>query len=199
MLWQGAEDYYHHNLTSRPCQFPVVDLWQADAGAGSGAFATDPAYFPQYSAYMYTSRIVSKIGAHVAAASAAPPPPLFVYAALQSVHAPKQVTEEYWRQATDFSDDLAELCPWSATANGHDDFACTSQPRFQGYAGGKGDNCYCQRLITLAMVRALDDSVKNITQAFVEGGLWENTFMIFMGDNGKCKAAQMSLPLAQMF
>jgi len=34
------------------------------------------------------------------------------------------------------------------------------------------------------MVRALDDSVKNITQAFIDGGLWGNTLTIFMGDNG---------------
>jgi arylsulfatase A-like enzyme len=189
----GAEDYYHHNYTSRACGFSVVDLWQADGGAGSGAFASDASYFPQFSPYMFTEHLVRKITAHGATAAApaeapvsAPPapPPLFVYAALQSVHSPKQVTENYWRGAASFSRELEELCPWSETDDGHSDFDCTSQPRFQGYADGKGDNCYCQRQITLAMVRALDDSVANITAAFRTAGLWEQTVTIFMGDNG---------------
>ncbi len=175
----GAEDYYHHNYTSRACGFPVVDLWQADAGPGSGAFAKEPSYFPQFSPYMFTDYLVRKIETHDAVVS-----PLFVYAALQSVHAPKQVTENYWSGAASFSNELAELCPWSATNNGHDDFSCTPQPRFQPFADGKGDNCYCQRQITLAMVRALDDSIANITGAFRSAGLWENSFTIFMGDNG---------------
>jgi arylsulfatase A-like enzyme len=145
----GAEDYYHHNLTSRPCGFPVVDLWQADAGPNSGAFAENRSYFPRFSPYMFTEHLVRKIETHDATVE-----PLFVYAALQSVHAPKQVTENYWKGAASFSDDLASLCPWNETNNGHDDFTCTPQPRFEPYAGGKGDNCYCQRQITLAMVRA---------------------------------------------
>jgi hypothetical protein len=57
-------------------------------------------------------------------------------------------------------------------------------PRFGRFAKGAGDNCACNRLLTVAMIAALDDSVKNLTAAFQQAGLWENSVTIFMGDNG---------------
>eukprot|EP01052_Picozoa_sp_SAG31_P043685 SAG31_NODE_7358_length_1711_cov_1.196650_2_plen_86_part_00 len=52
------------------------------------------------------------------------------------------------------------------------------------YDKGAGGDCACNRLLTVAMIRALDDSVRNITDAFQQAGLWQNSVTIFMGDNG---------------
>ena len=36
----------------------------------------------------------------------------------------------------------------------------------------------------LAMASAMDESLKNVTIAMQDAGLWENTLLVFLGDNG---------------
>ena len=81
---------------------------------------------------------------------------------------------------------LAAWCPWSATNGGHGAFGCTAAPRFAKFAKGAGDSCVCNRSISWRSrwLRALDESVKNLTTAFQQAGLWENSVTICMGDNG---------------
>jgi hypothetical protein len=108
------------------------------------------------------------------------------------VHAPKQITQGYYKAALHAAsmhaeEDvaasalLADACPWSATRDGHGSFPCTPQPKFSAFDKGAGGNCACNRLLTVAMIRALDDSVSNLTHAFQDAGLWQNSVMIFMG------------------
>ena len=99
-------------------------------------------------------------------------------------HAPKQVTERYYRLATGFSPKLETLCPWNRTNDGHGSFGCTLLQRFANWNEGGGNNCYCNRLLMAAMISALDESVANLTAAFQQNHLWENHVLVFMGDNG---------------
>ena len=47
-----------------------------------------------------------------------------------------------------------------------------------------GSNCYCNRLMVKAQVSALDEALGNVTAALRTAGMWDNTVLVFMGDNG---------------
>ena len=76
----GGAESYHHGATTTPKQ-KTVDLWEGDAPARALAEAMN------YSTAYYASRAVEIITERRAA-------PLFVYLALQNVHAPYQLPPE---------------------------------------------------------------------------------------------------------
>jgi hypothetical protein len=66
---------------------------------------------------------------------------------------------------------------------------CTSTPdrcAQRGWDGGCGcvGMCYCNRRIFRAMVSSVDAMLTNLTIAMKARGLWEDTLLFFLGDNG---------------
>uniref|UniRef100_A0AAQ5XIA0 Sulfatase N-terminal domain-containing protein n=1 Tax=Amphiprion ocellaris TaxID=80972 RepID=A0AAQ5XIA0_AMPOC len=132
----GSEDYYTHircnaisglNLTR--CALDLRDGEEVATG-----------YKGVYSTELLSQRAISLIQKHSSNK------PLFLYVALQAVHAPLQVPERY-------------VAPYSFIKD----------PHRRLYAG---------------MVSAMDEAVGNITQALQQGGLWDNTVLVFSTDNG---------------
>ena len=44
--------------------------------------------------------------------------------------------------------------------------------------------CYCNRRIIRAMVSAVDAMLANLTLALRANGMWKDTLVVFLGDNG---------------
>jgi len=44
--------------------------------------------------------------------------------------------------------------------------------------------CYCNRRIIRGMISVVDQMLFNLTSAFKAKGMWDNTVIIFLGDNG---------------
>lgn len=187
----GAEDYYYHNYSSRACKTTVTDLWSGTATESQPANSS--AFFPQYSPYLFTQFAVDSITQHCRTAAAAaaaaaaggatatPTAPLFLYFAMQSVHAPLEVPEVYYKL---YSAEAAQGgCP--AGAPDGSDGVVRDVPCMSKYAGIEGgDDCFCNRLVVKAMSSAMDDAVGNLTSALRDNGMWHNTVLVFIGDNG---------------
>ena len=116
----GAEDYFFHNLTSRPCKVGVSDFWEGNKGP-----AQKSDYFPQYSPFIFSNYLEDHIRGHDTEE------PLFVYFAMQSVHGPTQAPKRFWDLYKKEAD--AAGCAWDDTQNGHKGFSCTPKPGFEDY------------------------------------------------------------------
>ena len=131
--------------------------------------------FPRYAEF-----VANQIRGHDSAV------PLFVYAAFQGVHYPLQVPRKYFQRYAEQGAD-AGACMWDeqgTTPAGHQNgFTCKPNPNYPGLSH-VGAACECNRLLVKAQVSALSEAVGNITCALQERGLWNNTVLIFMGDNG---------------
>ena len=44
--------------------------------------------------------------------------------------------------------------------------------------------CYCNRRIIKGMVSVVDSMVQNLTEALTAKKMWQNTIIVFLGDNG---------------
>lgn len=159
----GGEDHFLHSGSVLSCHATYTDLWDSEKGGP----AANESYFPLYSTYLYGDKAVKVIQNHD------PVKPLFLYVAFQSAHSPFQVPHEYVARYPDSE----ERCPWSSYKD-RAGFPCT------GPAGSPGKACFCGRLVISAMVTALDDAVGRIKQALQDKQMWNNTLVVFSGDNG---------------
>ena len=172
----GSEDYYYHNRTDKACGGGVTDLWRGTAGGTSGP-ANTSAYFPNYSPYMFTGFVADAIRAH------GTPAPLFVYFAMQSVHAPLEVPQEFFERYSG-EEGYGQCARGRGTSPPPrvDSFPCTPRP---GYAAFEpGIDCYCNRLVVKAMCSAMDDAVAAVRDAMAAKGMLDNAVVVFAGDNG---------------
>ncbi|XP_034752296.1 arylsulfatase B [Etheostoma cragini] len=132
----GSEDYFTH---VRCVPVPALGLTRCALDLRDGEEVAT-GYKGVYSTELLTQRATSIIGKHNS------DKPLFLYVALQAVHAPLQVPKRY-------------VVPYSFIKD----------PNRRLYAG---------------MVSAMDEAVGNITLALQQGGLWDNTILVFSTDNG---------------
>lgn len=120
-----------------------------------------------YDAYQFGARAVELVEQHNLSQR------FFLYWAPHKVHGPLQAAYEYLKHYP--------LDP------GH---KCMSTPETcdrRGW-GGKGcgcsQMCYCNRRIFRAMLSSVDAMLTNLTAAMVEKGMWQDTIVLFLGDNG---------------
>ena len=164
----GAEDHWDHSTNHGGC--PGTDFWEGTARAQGPA--NNSAYYPQYSTYIFGDRHVATIEAHD------PTEPLFIYAPFQNAHVPHQVPKRFFK----LFESKNHGCNWTATKEGRQAFDCKANPRFPHSPASK--DCGCNRLLVGAMMAALDEAISNMTAALRRKGMWENTVLVVMGDNG---------------
>ena len=120
-----------------------------------------------YDAFQYTARAVELVERHDPAAQ-----PFFLYWAPHKVHSPLQCPEEFTRQ---YPLDAGGVCQSTPETCGR---------RGYGPSCGCAHMCYCNRRIIRGMVSVVDAMVANLTAALKTKGMWGNTVLIFLGDNG---------------
>eukprot|EP00054_Salpingoeca_dolichothecata_P000568 m.17057 g.17057 ORF g.17057 m.17057 type:complete len:525 (-) comp10924_c0_seq1:16-1590(-) len=155
----GAEDYYWHNQTHGGCA--ARDLWS------DGGPVTDPKHFPEYSIFTFANQLIKNIEEHD------PEHPFFIYAPFQSIHSPPEVPQRF---VDLYKDDLAKCAPFERDPK--KGYQCKDDDN------GDAKNCFCTRLIVKARMSALDEAIANITAALKQKGMWEDTIVVFSGDNG---------------
>lgn len=119
-----------------------------------------------YDAYQYAERAVDLVTKHD------PSTPFFLYWAPHKVHSPLQVPEEFLK-----SYPIAPGTPCKSTPE-----TCTGR----GYGPGCGCDhlCYCNRRVLRGMIGVVDEMIFNLTTALEERGMWNDTYLFFIGDNG---------------
>lgn len=139
-----------------------VDYWDGDGPAHS---VWDN---HTYDAYDFGARAVQLVHAHNASQN------FFLYWAPHKVHSPLQAAPEFLAHYP--------LDP------GH---RCMSTPetcRLRGWGVGIGcgcpEMCYCNRRIFRAMLSSVDAMLTNLTSAMHTRGMWNDTLIFFLGDNG---------------
>eukprot|EP01043_Picozoa_sp_COSAG02_P053435 COSAG02_NODE_5897_length_3954_cov_1.799274_3_plen_781_part_00 len=189
----GAEDYYTHVKTPVPACGDTVDLWRGRSQSNGSVTLSEPAskenYFPQYSIFIFTAFLEQEVAKH---AANKPDRPLFIYASYQNVHAPLEVPRRFFDLYKSQGADVAggADCLWSkqksSSKHGVAGFACDTDDSVPGIPGTgfRGGACYCNRLIVKAQVSALDEGLRNLTRALQTAGLWNNSVLVFQGDNG---------------
>lgn len=171
----GAEDYYTHEKdVVDDC--PTLDFWNGTSGGAQGPAAIDRTN-STYSTDTFTERIVSTIAAHPNTSSPAHNgnvPPLFIYAAFQGIHTPLEVPKRFFdRVAT-------ENCSWDLyQQKGGKGFKCELEGETV-----QGQNCFCNRLVVKAQMMSLDEAVQDIKEALEARGLYDDSVIMVLGDNG---------------
>ena len=118
-----------------------------------------------YDAYQFSARAVQLVEAHDVTT------PFFLYWAPHKVHAPLQVAAEF---LTPYPLDDNRQCrstPETCDERGWTDCGCTFM-------------CSCNRRMIKGMVTAVDAMLTNLTVAMQAKGMWQNTLVFFLGDNG---------------
>eukprot|EP01047_Picozoa_sp_COSAG01_P085598 COSAG01_NODE_18880_length_1047_cov_1.379747_1_plen_232_part_00 len=154
------------------------DLW--DSATPNGP-ADDPAYYPRYSTFLFAEKAVAVIGAHhLQNQQRATPTPLFLYLPFQAAHSPMQVPEEFQRQYPWY-----KPCQQFRSAHGtfRENKGYDCAPPAGGVSGASTQYCACSRLVIAAQVTALDSAIRNVTAKLNSTGLWDNTVLVFSGDN----------------
>lgn len=190
----GAEDYYTHVKTPVPACGETVDLWRGSSHSNGTVTTSQPAsntYFPEYSIFIFTAFLEAQIAAHVANKGPHGQKPLFIYASFQNVHAPLEAPRRFFDLYKSQGADVpgGADCLWSKQKSKEgtfqSGFKCDNDDTAPGVKGSfGGSNCYCNRLVVKAQVSALDEAVGNLTRSMQAAGLWNNTVLAFMGDNG---------------
>ena len=172
----GAEDYFTHEQKHGGCS--ARDLWRVNSTYQGPAY--DARFFPEYSAYIFAREAVRAIENHAAAAhnidiNSNNYKPLFLYLPFQSIHSPLEVPDVYFNR---YPAAERARCPRHDPLN---EYKCLPS---REYPGSDGKNCFCNRLIVRAQATAFDEAVGNITQALHSYGMWNNTVLALLGDNG---------------
>jgi arylsulfatase A-like enzyme len=106
---------------------------------------------------------------------------LFLYMAYQDIHSnangqglavPRKYFDMYADDHCQYT--VASDNSWSSKTN------CESR---EG-EGEATDNCYCNRLVKRAKVTFLDEQIGRLIQALKDNGRYENSIIVFTGDNG---------------
>lgn len=185
----GAEDHVDQSINGMcGCDDRTggcVDFWR-DLAPATGENGT-------YSARTYTNEAVKIIASHPR------DKPMFLYQAWQNVHGPYEVASKY---RVGFPADpnctvpggAHDCCGWTERS---DETPCDIASRDGGVCKCPSTsmsfqppnlNCppggQCTREYMLAMLAALDDSVRNVTEALKSSGLYNNTVIVFASDNG---------------
>jgi hypothetical protein len=120
-----------------------------------------------YDSYQFGARAVQLVEVHDMSKN------FFLYLATHKAHGPLQSTPEF-------------LVHYPLDPNN----TCQSEPETcskRGWgSGGCGCSgmCYCNRRMFRAMVTAVDAMITNITVALEARGMWQDTLLFFLGDNG---------------
>ena len=93
------------------------------------------------------------------------------YGAPLQVHAPKQVTSEFLAPYPLDDKRLCRSTPEACDERGWSDCGCANM-------------CSCNRRLIKGMVTAVDGMLTNLTDAMQAKGMWDNTLVFFLGDNG---------------
>ena len=126
----------------------------------------------------YSAHLLAKRAAQLVMRTARQKKPLFLYLALQSVHAPLQVPARYEEpyqkirlQDTSFVRIFTSII--------HCTVHCLQDKDVNGWYGSNpARRTYC------GMVTAMDEAVGNVTRALEQAGLAKNTLIMFTSDNG---------------
>ena len=161
------------NLTSSTLPFRV-DLFKDLAPA------TDLWDNHTFDAYMYSAHADALVAAHDVSK------PFFLYWAPHKVHSPLQVAPEF---LTPYPEDPGGVCtstPETCSGRGYG----TQGPSWRGskplpYAGcGCETMCYCNRRIIMGMISVVDSMLHNLTASLTSKGMFKDTIIVFLGDNG---------------
>jgi arylsulfatase A-like enzyme len=187
----GGEDYYDHSAGGGPGCSKANDLWFGTPNKGHPPRNSTGYYSGIYSTELYADFIVKRINGHD------PTTPLFVYAAFQGVHYPLQVPRRFFDRYASQGAGSGD-CAWEKQKNGSNGypngFECTANADFP-HLRKPGLDCECNRLLVKAQVSSLSEAVGNITTALRTKGMWNNTVLVFMGDNGTVLLTAATSPL----
>lgn len=147
------------NISSTQLPFRV-DFWDGLAPAHALWDNTT------YDAFQYTARAVELVEQHD------PAQPFFLYWAPHKVHSPLQCPEEFTEQ---YPLDAGGVCQSTPETCGR---------RGYGPSCGCANMCYCNRRIIRGMISVVDAMLANLTVALKTKGMWEQSIIIFLGDNG---------------
>lgn len=176
----GGEDYYDHTATKGCGGVQLRDLWFASTPTNGRPVAKKD-HYGIYSTHLYADFVAQQIRGHDAEAS-----PLFIYAAFQGVHYPLEVPKPYFDRYEAQGAGAGD-CKWELQNMGGNGipngFECDPNSAYPNL-GKVGLSCVCNRLLVKAQVSALSQGVGNITAALRDSGMWDNSVLVFMGDNG---------------
>ena len=153
------------------------DFWDSEAGGP----ATGPRYYPQYSTYAFAAQAVELIANHSTAAATTTDgdavllPPLFLYLPFQAAHSPREAPDELQQRYRSF-----DACQKFRTGPKHPG----GGRDYRASSGGPCAYCACERMVVSAQVSGLDDAIHSITTALKARGMWDETVLVFSGDNG---------------
>ena len=155
-----ANTYFANYEWGHPCKkygFEVYDLWDTD----------NPAYNKtndgKYEEFKFAERVYGLLNDYD---NSSTDNPFFIVYASHLSHDPLQMDSMYYSI-------------WD-----NDESNCSANDPYI-YPGYNGTN-HC-RSVVQSMVNLLDIIIGNITMILKERGLWENTLIVFTGDNGGCQ------------
>ena len=156
-----ANTHFTNYEWSHPCKeygFEIYDLWDTDQPA------VDDVNDGIYEEFKFSQRIYDLIDNYD---NTSTDNPFFIVYASHLAHDPLQMDEAYYEIFDDDESNCSENDPFI----------------YPGYNG----TFHC-RSVVQSMVNLLDVIVGNVTRKLKERGLWDNTLVVFTGDNGGCQA-----------
>jgi arylsulfatase A-like enzyme len=185
-------EYPTHALSAGACGIPVRDFWQNGPITDETLFHSPETegFEPDenvFSTKVFTDMAIQRIEDTPADTS------LFLYMAYQDIHQNQRgqglaVPRKYFDMYAD------EHCPYTVA----NDSSWSSKTNCEPREGERGttDNCYCNRLVKRAKVTFLDEQIGRLIQALKDNGRYENSIIVFSGDNGAdVDAAGSAYPL----
>ena len=157
-----ANTYYNFNEWSQPCinkngtGFQINDLWENNSPAYGKNISN---IYEEFVFYDMVSDLIDNYGNNQSSK------PFFIMYSMHLTHEPNQIPKEYLNI---FNND-EDMC------SDNDPFI------YPGY----NDTIPC-RSVLQSMTNLMDNIVGNITNKLKNTGLWNNTLVVFSGDNGGC-------------